>query len=125
MPTQPSEANLIVAPGKVNVPEETQGQIEVGYRYYEGSAAGTVMLGQAPDCRPFRELFDWPEAVISVRADGSDVADVLGGLVGQEDRLHHRTAKRPRGIAPPRLGLPVATHSRDWRAATDAELGAP
>jgi spore maturation protein CgeB len=77
---------FMVAPGKLDVPAETQGQIEVGHRYYEGSAAGTVMIGQAPDCQSFREMFDWPDAVIEVRPDGSDVTDVLSRFMAQPDR---------------------------------------
>jgi hypothetical protein len=78
---------FMVAPGKVDVPQETRGQIEVGFRYYEGSAAGSVMLGQAPDCQPFREMFDWPDAVVEIRPDGSDVADVLSSLKAQPERI--------------------------------------
>lgn len=78
---------FMVAPGKVNIQEETQGQVEVGFRYFEGSAAGAVMLGQAPDCRPFRQMFDWPDAVVELRTDGSDLEDVLRALAKQPDRL--------------------------------------
>ena len=78
---------FIVAPGKVNVPGETRGQSEIGYRYYEGAAAGAVMIGQAPDCRSFRERFNWPDAVIEVRTDGSDVAEVLSELNAQPERF--------------------------------------
>ena len=78
---------FLVAPGKMNVPEETQGQVEVGYRYFEGAMAGTVMIGQAPDCQPFSELFDWPDVVVPIRADGSDVAEVLSGLMAQPERI--------------------------------------
>jgi hypothetical protein len=77
-----------VAPAKVDVPEETRGQVEVGSRYYEGLAAGTVMIGQAPDCPPFSTMFDWPEAVVPVKPDGSDTAGVLGDLLGRPDYLH-------------------------------------
>jgi hypothetical protein len=87
----------MVAPGKMDVPEETRGQVEVGFRYYEGSAAGTVMIGQAPDCQPFREMFDWPDAVIPIRPDGSDVADTLSRLRAQPDRVEQisrRNAER-------------------------------
>jgi hypothetical protein len=76
-----------VAPGKVDIPEETHGQVEIAYRYYEGLAAGTVMIGQAPDCGPFRETFDWPDAVVHVKPDGSDVADVLAGLAAEPERV--------------------------------------
>jgi len=60
----------------MDVPEETHGQIEIGFRYYEGSAAGTVMIGQAPDVS-VPEMFDWPDAVVQVRPDGSDVRPVF------------------------------------------------
>src|SRR5581483_11256439 len=78
---------FVVAPGKVNVPEETVGQVEIGFRYYEGSAAGAVMIGQAPNCRSFRERFDWPDAVINVKPDGSDVVERLAELGAEPDRL--------------------------------------
>jgi len=78
---------FMVAPGKVDSPEETHGQVEVASRYYEGAAAGAVMIGQAPDCRPFREMFDWPDAVVRVRPDGSDVAEVLAGLRATPERM--------------------------------------
>jgi hypothetical protein len=78
---------FLVAPGKVNVPEETRAQAEVGFRYYEGAAAGAVMVGQAPDCAPFREMFDWPDAVVPVREDGADVADVVERLSADPARL--------------------------------------
>jgi hypothetical protein len=85
-----------VAPGKTNVLEETSGQIEVGFRYYEGSAAGAVLIGQAPDCQPFREMFDWPDAVIEVRPDGSDLAEVLASLTAQPDRVEEIGARNAR-----------------------------
>jgi hypothetical protein len=84
-----------VAPGKVNV-EEAKGQIEVGFRYYEGAAAGAVLIGQAPDCLPFREMFDWPDAVIEVRRDGSDVTNVLASLTAQPERLRQIAARNAR-----------------------------
>ncbi len=71
---------FMVAPGKVNSPDETRGQQEIGRRYYEGAAAGTVMVGQAPNCESFREMFPWSDAVIKIQADGSDVMDVIARL---------------------------------------------
>ena len=38
------------------------------------------MIGQAPDSIAFRDGFPWPDVVIPVEADGSDVIDVLDGL---------------------------------------------
>jgi hypothetical protein len=77
---------FMVAPPKMDAPEETQGQSSIGYRYYEGAAAGTVMVGQAPACPEFREMFPWPEPVVSLRADGSDTLSVLSRLSAERDR---------------------------------------
>jgi hypothetical protein len=78
---------FVVAPGKMDAPKERAGQIEVGYRYFEGAAAGAVMIGQAPDCPSFREMFDWPDAVIEVKPDGSDVIEILNEMDSQPGRL--------------------------------------
>jgi hypothetical protein len=78
---------FMVAPGKVTVADETQGQIEVGFRYFEGATAGAVLLGQAPDCESFRQMFDWPDAVVEIGTDGSDVAEVMRSLNAQPERL--------------------------------------
>jgi hypothetical protein len=71
---------FLVAPAKMDAPGETRGQVEIGYRYYEGAAAGCVMLGQAPECDAFRHQFDWPDAVVEVDPDGSDVVKALRSL---------------------------------------------
>jgi hypothetical protein len=78
---------FLVAPGKVNVPEETQGQIEVPFRYFEGSAAGAVMIGQSANCEAFRQMFNWTDSVIEIKPDGSDVIDILESLAKQPERL--------------------------------------
>jgi spore maturation protein CgeB len=71
---------FMVAPGKVNVSDETQGQEEIGHRYCEGAAAGAVMIGQAPNTDSFFKMFPWPDAVITIQPDGSDVMDVIARL---------------------------------------------
>jgi hypothetical protein len=77
---------FIVSPAKMNRIEETRGQVEIGYRYFEGAAAGTVMIGQLPDCETFRELFPWPDAVVEIRPDGSDTLHVLADLDSNPER---------------------------------------
>jgi len=77
---------FLVAPAKADDPA-THGQVEVGYRYYEGAAAGAVMIGQAPDCAAFAELFPWPDAVIPVQPDGSDIMEVFSNLASEPERL--------------------------------------
>jgi len=78
---------FLVSPGKMNRPEETRGQVEIGYRYFEGAAAGTVMIGQTANCEAFRELFPWPDAVVEMRPDGSDALDVLADLESHPTRV--------------------------------------
>ena len=45
------------------------------------------MIGQVPDCRSFRERFDWPDAVIEIKPDGSNVVERLAELSAQPERL--------------------------------------
>jgi len=78
---------FVVAPGKVDVPDETKHQIEIGLRYYEAAASGAVMIGQAPAMEPFRSQFDWPDAVVELHPDGSDTAQVIRGLLAQAEVL--------------------------------------
>ena len=78
---------FVVSAAKMDQPSYTQGQVEVGYRYYEGAAAGTVMIGEAPDCDAYRELFGWLEAVIEIQPDGSDTMTVLSELGSSPERM--------------------------------------
>lgn len=78
---------FVVAPAKEGRSEETAGQVEIGARYFEGASAGAVMIGQAPECEAFQELFPWQDAVISVHADGSDVIEVLSTLEAEPQRI--------------------------------------
>jgi Glycosyl transferases group 1 len=87
---------FVVAPAKADASAETRGQVEIGSRYYEGLAAGTVMIGQAPDCPPFPQMFDWPDAVVPLRRDGSDVSDVIGALALDPGRLHQISRRNAR-----------------------------
>jgi hypothetical protein len=78
---------FIVSPARGGSLEATGNQIEVGYRYYEGAAAGAVMIGQIPYCETFNSLFNWPDAVVDIKPDGSNVADVIASLETQPERL--------------------------------------
>jgi hypothetical protein len=74
---------------------ENQGQSEVGARYFEGTAAGAVLLGQAPSAPAFRDDFPWPDPVIEVDPDGRDVEAVLRSLEarpGEVERMGTRNA---------------------------------
>ena len=77
---------FIVGPAKAGSPQATNNQIELGLRYYEASAAGTVMLGQIPHCETFKTKFNWQDAVVEIQPDGSNVADVIAGLDSPPER---------------------------------------
>jgi spore maturation protein CgeB len=78
---------FMVAPSKVDSPDETQGQISFGLRYFEGAAAGAVLVGEVPRCEAFRRQFDWPEPVIELQPDGSDALEVLSRLSAEPEHL--------------------------------------
>lgn len=84
---------FMVAPGKVNRPDETNGQAAIAFRYFEGSAAGAALVGQIPDCESFRQHFDWPEAVIQTEPDGSDAKEVILRLLVDPGRLREISSR--------------------------------
>jgi hypothetical protein len=71
----------------VNQPEFTKGRDEISARFYEGAAAGAVMIGEAPRTEEFKRQFDWPDAVIHVPFDSPDIGRILAGLDGDPQRL--------------------------------------
>jgi hypothetical protein len=73
--------------GRVNEPEYTQGREEISSRFYEGAAAGTVMLGEPPRTEEFARQFPWPDATITLPFDSPDVARVLAELDEDPARL--------------------------------------
>jgi hypothetical protein len=78
---------FIANSAKTDRPFETHGQSEMGFRFFEGAAAGTVMIGQPPDIPAFRENFDWPDAVIPIAYDEPNIAKILADLDSEPKRL--------------------------------------
>jgi hypothetical protein len=72
---------------KIDRQSETNSQSEISYRFFEGAAAGTVMIGEACTNKEFREHFDWPDAVIKVPFNAPNIADILAELDSQPERL--------------------------------------
>jgi hypothetical protein len=77
----------IVNRSYVNQPEFTAGRDEISARFYEGAAAGTVMIGEAPRTEEFKRQFDWPDAVIHVPFDSPDIGPILADLNRDPERL--------------------------------------
>jgi hypothetical protein len=71
---------FIVNPGKVDIPNETTIQSEFGARYFEGCAAGTIMIGEHPKAPSFKEIFHWPNAVIEFPFDGDHIEELIQDL---------------------------------------------
>jgi hypothetical protein len=84
---------FMVAPGKMNASNETQGQDELGYRYFEGASAGAIMVGSIANSEAFPELFPWEDAVIPVKNDGSDVVSILSCLRKNPDRMERMSRR--------------------------------
>jgi len=78
---------FIANTAKINQQFETHGQSEIGYRFPEGAASGTVMIGESPENEAFRKHFDWPDAVIHMPFDTPDIAEILADLDSQPERL--------------------------------------
>jgi hypothetical protein len=61
-------------------PGLTRGKDEIACRFYEGAAAGAVMLGEPPDTEDFRSEFDWPDAVVPTPFNAPDIGDTIRAL---------------------------------------------
>jgi hypothetical protein len=78
---------FIVSPGKFDKPEETGGQSEFGYRYFEAAAPGTIMIGMRPyNNNEFDKIFDWTDSVIEVPFTSDEIVSVIRELDKQPDR---------------------------------------
>jgi glycosyl transferase family 1 len=72
---------------RINEPEHTDRHEEIAGRFYEGAAAGAVMIGEAPNTEEFRNQFGWQDAVVRVPFDCADIGQMLAELDRQPERL--------------------------------------
>jgi Glycosyl transferases group 1 len=59
---------------------------EMSGRFFEGSAAGAIMLGEPPRSGKFLELFDWPDAVVRTPFDAPNIGEVMAELESDPER---------------------------------------
>jgi hypothetical protein len=81
---------------RVNEPEHGSRE-EISSRFYEGIAAGAVVVGEPPRSVEFRRQFDWPDAVVPLPFDSPDVGDVLAHLdadPGRVDRISRENVRQ-------------------------------
>jgi hypothetical protein len=67
-------------------PAVTRGKDDIAARFYEGAAAGAIMLGEPPDGEDFRSQFAWPDAVVRTPFDAPRIAEVIAALDGDPAR---------------------------------------
>jgi hypothetical protein len=84
---------FVVNPGLIDRPDVRGNQMEIGNRYFEGAAAGCIMLGERPDNAMFEQLFDWPDAVTHLPYDCEDVEEVIRAIESdpeKQERIRQR-----------------------------------
>ena len=85
---------FIVNPGSIDEPEKTGGQLEFGSRYFEGLAAGALLLGERPgNNKEFDRIFNWSDAVIHVPYGSENIREVIRGLdndVSRQEKLRNQ-----------------------------------
>jgi len=64
----------------------TGGQEDLSFRFFEGAAAGAVLLGHRPDIPAFHENFNWPDATIHVPAHSKDLPQHIEALEKDPER---------------------------------------
>jgi hypothetical protein len=84
---------------RVNEPEMTEGKEEISGRFYEGAAAGAVLIGEPPRSEEFRRQFDWQDAVIRLPFDSPEVGAFLQALDAEPARLAGIRAENVRQAA--------------------------
>jgi hypothetical protein len=95
---------FIVNPGLIDRPDVRGDQIEIGNRYFEAAASGTLMIGEKPMNDAFTELFDWTDSLIHLPYGSPDIGD----LIAEWDRQPERQ-KRARD-----MGVAQSLLRHDW-----------
>ncbi len=76
--------------------EESGGQLEFGLRYFEGLAAGCVVLGSRESRADFDEYLGWEDSVIEMPFECPNASEVLQMLDKESDRLREISARNVR-----------------------------
>ena len=71
---------FVVNRARANQPELIRGRDEIAGRFFEGIAAGAILIGDPPATDEFRARFGWPDAVIPMPFDAGDVAERIEQL---------------------------------------------
>ena len=72
---------------KFNLAGQTAGSQEIGYRFFEAAAAGSVMIGTPPEGEAFSRHFDWEDAIVRAEISGTDVLEAMAKLDCEPERV--------------------------------------
>ena len=87
---------FIVNPGLIDRPDIRGSQIEIGYRYFDGVAAGAINVGERPNNEVFDGLFDWPDPMIQFSYNSPDFATIMADLAKdpeKEDQMRRNNVR--------------------------------
>jgi hypothetical protein len=76
---------FMVNPALVDLKSVRGDQNEIGNRYFEGAAAGAVMIGERPRNAEFENLFDWPDAVLDLPYGSTDIGRIMKDVESRPD----------------------------------------
>lgn len=68
---------------KADMPKLIAGEYEIGYRFFEGAAAGAVLIGAQPKGDLYGKYFDWEDSIIPVGFDEPDISKIIDELDAQ------------------------------------------
>lgn len=105
---------FIVHPAKVDRADQTSGQQEVGYRYYEGAAGGAVLIGDPTNSEVFTRFFPHPDAVIPLSDRAGGFPRLIQELDAQPERLEQIRLMNVANI------LRQHDHSHRWATVLEA-----
>lgn len=77
---------FIVNPGLIDRPDIRGEQIEIGYRYFDGVAAGAINVGERPNNEVFAKLFDWPDPMIDFPYNSPDFDKVTRAVESDPEK---------------------------------------
>jgi hypothetical protein len=78
---------FLAYPAKVNKLDERGGQEVLGYRYFEGAAGGSILLGRVPDSEHSNGVFNWPNSLIDFPYGADNIAEIIAELDQRPDRI--------------------------------------
>ncbi len=105
---------FITNPAKIDQPSLAGSTEEIGLRYFEGIAAGAVLVGEQPKGKVFREHFDWPDAVVPMPYGETAVATIVEDLLAAPGRLEKMSRQN--------VVQALRRHDHLWRLAHLFEL---